>query len=260
MRSTSAAASAADSPCSSRVPSPAAGNPLAVAHPQQQQHAFAAKTASGEQQRLARWHIEPVRIVHDDEDGDSSAAAARRLSVAAATANRSPGAGGPSASAPDSAASWGPGIRPSRCRTGRSSSERPANASSDSASGERARNTWKSTAAAAACSSSLVFPMPGSPWRSNAALSPPRARAIRRSSRDRSSSRPTSTGQIIIGAATGKKYYRGPNLGKSPIARSPPRCFSEAKWLQRGGIQASSATHTRAQPTQGPECPGSFVM
>ena len=48
---------------------PRCGDPFAVAHPQQQQHALAAKTAPGEQQRLARGRIEPVRIVHDDENG-----------------------------------------------------------------------------------------------------------------------------------------------------------------------------------------------
>ena len=36
---------------------------------QQQQYTLAAKTAPGKQQRLARWRIEPVRIVHDDEHG-----------------------------------------------------------------------------------------------------------------------------------------------------------------------------------------------
>ena len=69
VRSMSAAASAADSPRSSRVAQSRRWNPVAVAHSQQQQHSLAAKTAPGEQQRLARWRIEPVRIVHDDQDG-----------------------------------------------------------------------------------------------------------------------------------------------------------------------------------------------
>ena len=41
------------------------GPPVAVPRPQQEQHALAAKAARGEQQRLARWPVKPVRVVDD---------------------------------------------------------------------------------------------------------------------------------------------------------------------------------------------------
>jgi hypothetical protein len=57
--------------------------------------------------------------------------------------------------------------------------DRPANASSDYTSSGQARNTLKPIALAPAYSSTLVFPMPDSPWMINAELRPPRAPALR---------------------------------------------------------------------------------
>jgi hypothetical protein len=46
-----------------------------------------------------------------------------------------------------------------------------------------------------------VFPMPSSPWTSNAALSPPQGAAIRLSSRLGSSFQPTITAHLVIRVA-----------------------------------------------------------
>jgi hypothetical protein len=68
-----------------------------------------------------------------------------------------------------------------------------ANASSASDCTPRARRMRKPAALAAACSSSAVFPIPGSPTNTSAALVPLRAAASRASIRRCSLPRPTST-------------------------------------------------------------------
>ncbi len=115
--------------------------------------------------------------------------------MAAPTSCGSAAAAGASPSAASSARACGAGSRPSSPSAGRSSSDRPANATSTSDSTPRTRSTVASPAAAAACSSSALLPIPGSPRSTSTPLAPARASTTNLSMRSRSGSRPNSMGR-----------------------------------------------------------------
>ena len=124
--------------------------------------------------------------------GASSEASASRLNTPSETRKRS---STPSALSPNAlprAAACGAGRRSTSPRYGRTSWWIPANGSSCSASMPTQRSTFISAACSRAYSSRAVFPIPGTPRRTRAALFSARASSSSASSLRCSASRPTS--------------------------------------------------------------------
>jgi hypothetical protein len=152
----------------------------------------ASKASRGEDQRLGRRRVEPLRVVDAAQHRARLAGLGEQAEQAGETRKRSCTPSKLSPSAPRSAAAWGAGRRSTSSRHGRTSWCMPAKGSSCSASIPSQRSTVMSRALSAAYSSSAVLPMPGSPRSTSAALHSSRALCSTASRADRSDSRPTS--------------------------------------------------------------------
>ena len=154
--------------------------------------------------------------------GRRRAAARSTPSVATHTASRSPGAGGPSASAPDRAAACGCGSAERSAATGASRSDRAEKVSSTSVSAPQARSTVTvSPQHPASSSSSVVLPIPASPCTSSALPCP--RRSADTSSLSGTSSAPRST---IIPRLRASAMAVTPDMDSPP--QDPPSCCSSA--------------------------------
>ena len=139
--------------------------------------AASAHCASSSTTSTGRWH----------------AAVRSTPSAATQTAKRSPGTGGPSASAPASAAACGAGRESSSLCSGCSRSASTANASCAPVSVPHTRSTVISSGArSTSASSSVVLPIPASPWTTSAEPWPRRSATSSSSSRASSPERPTT--------------------------------------------------------------------
>jgi hypothetical protein len=130
-------------------------------------------------------------------------------------------------------------------KVGRSSSPSPANGSSDSDSTPRARSTVIPPAASTASSSNTLFPIPGSPVISNAALVPDRAPDTSSRTLARSESRPNST--------------------SDRVGIRPPRRHWGFHRRGRGAAALASAVDVKGAVAEGdcrpgtPRCPDQFA-